>query len=114
MKTGITNKKDLNLKVKHDRLRNIEYIGDSLLAFIVRDYLHNGKVNRESLRITAGKIESNQHLAKVFDVLKYKLIPLFGMYDITKSQTKAKANQIEYMIYKMYGNKGFEETLGRV
>lgn len=100
-----SNHKDLHLNKNLSELRKLEFIGDSLLAFIVKDYLFHADIGRSDIRYIAGLIVSNDHLSKVFDILKLKLNPTF----LKQTEVfKAKANQIEFMIYDIYLKEGFD------
>jgi len=88
-----------------ESLRRTEFLGDSLLAFIVKDYLYAGGIDRHLIRTKAGEIVSNKHLADVVNYLKVKQNPTFL---IKTNPMKAKANQIEAYIYQLYIDKGFD------
>lgn len=103
------NYKNLNLEKKENNLlfntyRNAEFVGDSLLSFIVRDYYFSSGVSRNITIKEVYKVVSNNHLSICFDILNMKLNPIFHK---NNTLIKAKANQMEYYIYYLYRDKGF-------
>ena len=103
------NNKNSNLEKKENNLlfntyRNAEFVGDSLLSFIVRDYYFCSGVERNITIKEVYKVVSNNHLSACFDILKMELNPIFHK---NNTLIKAKANQMEYYIYYLYRDKGF-------
>lgn len=94
-------------KVRYGIYKNQEFVGDALISFIVRDYFASQGVERTITLSKVYTLVSNKHLSEVFDNLSLKLNPIFH---VNSTPIKAKANQIEYMVYQMYKEEGLEKV----
>ena len=103
------NKSKISVQSKADieKCKIVEFVGDALLSFIVREWFYKANTERNKTRARIYEIVSNKHLAFVFDELKLELNPIFH---VGNTLYKAKANQIEHFIYQLYEEKGLDKT----
>lgn len=89
----------------------LEYLGDSLLDFIVAEYLYKKGIpsEGEATRKRASKV-SREALSKVFDFLRlndYLIVYNLSLKNLT---SKFKGDQVEAIIGAMYLDGGLEIT----
>lgn len=120
LKTAITTKAAQNehlSRVKNNNER-LEFLGDSVLKFLLSENLYKGSTNPEGkMTIMRTEIENNHTLATIAKELEIKphlFLSNGEKHASTKGEESYLANSLEAIIGAIYLDQGIDETRGFV